>query len=54
MPQIFFKRNHYEAVVIIGCEKTSDNWNAKFGYLKMYYDLEGHFISEDRFPKSGR
>lgn len=48
-PDIFIG-NHYEVVGILGCEVVGDNWNAKYGYLKMYYDLNGNFISEDRYP----
>ena len=49
-PNIFLG-NHYEAVVIIGCDIKSEHWIAKYGYLKMYYDLKGVFISEDRYHK---
>ena len=48
-PDIFLG-NHYEAVVMLGCEKTSDNWSPIHGYLKLYFTLEGNFVSEDIHP----
>jgi len=44
-PDIFLG-DHYEAVLLLG----SEEWSPIYGYLKMYYDLQGNFISEDRFP----
>ncbi len=52
-PDIFLG-NHYEAVVLLGYEKSDDNIIPKYGYLKMYYDEEGCFISEDRYDKYGK
>lgn len=49
-PDIFLG-NHYESVVLLGYEELDDNIIPKYGYLRMYYDEEGHFISEDRYDK---
>lgn len=42
--------DHFEAVVILGCEELGNNWFSKYGYIKMYYDLDGNFVTEDRYP----
>jgi len=52
-PDIFLG-DHYESVVLLGYEKLDDNVIPKYGYLKMYYDEEGSFISEDRYDKYGK
>ncbi len=51
-PDIFIG-DHFEAVVILGCEELGENWISKYGYIKMYYDLNGNFVSEDRYPPYG-
>lgn len=43
--------NHYEAVVLLGCEKVGENWRPQFGYLKMYFDERGNFVTEDRYAR---
>jgi hypothetical protein len=45
-----FLDNHYEAVILIGIEDERDKC-PKYGYLKMYFNLKGDFISEDRYGK---
>lgn len=42
-----FCDDHYEAVVLIG----GDSGRAKYGVLKMYFNLNGNFVSEDRYDK---
>ncbi len=49
-PDIFLG-NHYEAVILLEVEKNDKNWISKYGYLKLYYDESGKFISEDRYTK---
>jgi hypothetical protein len=51
-PDIFLG-NHYEAVILLGVEKNNENWIPKYGYLKLYYDESGKFISEDKYSKDG-
>ena len=47
-----FLGNHYEAVVYLGPETQGDYCVPSFGMLKMYFDMQGRFVSEDRFaPK---
>jgi|GEM_PF-2653142 len=48
-PDIFLD-DHFEAVVILGCEEEQEHWWAKYGLLKLYYDHNGQFASEDRYP----
>jgi hypothetical protein len=48
-PDIFLG-NHYEAVVLLGREIIGNNWVPLFGSLRLYFNLEGQFISEDRLP----
>jgi hypothetical protein len=49
-PDIFLG-DHFEAVVLLGREIIDSNWIPIFGHLRLHYDLEGKFISEDRFHK---
>ena len=51
-PDIFLG-DHYEAVVMLGREITDRNWIPLHGYLKLYFNLEGQFVTEDRFSKVG-
>jgi hypothetical protein len=44
-----FLEDHYEAVVIIGIESLGEHQRAKYGVLRMYFNLNGEFISEDRY-----
>jgi hypothetical protein len=45
-----FLDDHYEAVVLIGIDNQTPHC-AKYGILKMYFNLEGKFISEDRYSQ---
>jgi hypothetical protein len=45
-----FLGDHFEAVVALAPEQVGDNIVARGGRLKLYFDREGHFVSEDRFP----
>ncbi|MCM8525900.1 MAG: hypothetical protein NE327_05245 [Lentisphaeraceae bacterium] len=47
-PDIFLG-DHYEVVVFLGCIKSKENWIPEYGYIKLYYDLNGVYISEDRY-----
>ena len=47
-PDVFLG-DHFEAVVLLGCNHVGSNWIAEHGYLKLYFDLGGQFVSEDRF-----
>jgi hypothetical protein len=42
--------DHFEAVVILGCRVDGENWVADYGYLKLYYNTNGEFLTEDRYP----
>jgi hypothetical protein len=42
-----FLDDHYEAVVLIGLVQRVKH--AKYGILRMYFNLKGQFISEDRY-----
>lgn len=46
-----FLDDHFEAVVLIGKVVLGENIRAKYGVLRMYFNLEGHFVSEDRYNK---
>jgi hypothetical protein len=46
--QIFLD-DHFEAVVLLGKEIIGESIRAKYGVLKMYFNLEGQFVSEDRY-----
>ena len=48
-PDIFLG-DHYEAVVYLAPEVLGDNWLATAGTLKLYFNLDGDFVSEDRYP----
>ncbi len=45
-----FLGDHYEAVIALAPEHVGSNLVARGGILKLYFDREGRFISEDRFP----
>ncbi len=47
---VVFLDDHYEAVVLIGIDNENPHC-AKYGILKMYFNLEGKFISEDRYSQ---
>ena len=47
VPDIFLG-DHYEAVVYLGAERVGDNWVPTAGTLKLYFDRDGNFVSEDR------
>lgn len=46
-----FLGDHLEAVVILGAEELQAHMCAKYGVLRIYFDLNGQFISEDRYNK---
>lgn len=47
-----FLGDHFEAVVLLGREDLGDNISAtKYGVLRMYFNLDGQFVSEDRYNK---
>jgi hypothetical protein len=46
-----FLDDHYEAVVLIGSESIGEHRRAKYCVLKMYFNLNGEFVSEDRHNK---
>ena len=48
--QIFLD-DHFEAVVLIGRVMIGERIRAQYGVLKMYFNLEGQFVSEDRKNK---
>ncbi len=48
-PDVFLV-DHHEAVVALAPEVLGQNLVARAGTLKLYFDREGRFISEDRFP----
>lgn len=43
-----FLDDHLEAVVLLGKEIVGENVSAKYGMIKMYFNLQGQFVSEDR------
>jgi hypothetical protein len=45
-----FLDDHYEAVVLIGVDDQAP-YHAKYGILKLYFNMEGTFISEDRYSQ---
>ncbi len=51
LPCEVFIDDHFEAVVLIGTEEVGENIVARYGVLKMYFNLEGQFVSEDRYDK---
>ena len=46
-----FLGDHFEAVVLLGHEVIGENVSARYGVIKMYFNLEGQFVSEDRYNK---
>jgi hypothetical protein len=46
-----FPDNHFEAVVLLGKVMIGESLRAKYGVLRMYFNLEGKFVSEDRYNK---
>ena len=46
-----FIGDHFEAVVLLGEVLIYENVRAKFGVLRMYFNLDGQFVSEDRYDK---
>ncbi len=46
-----FLDNHFEAVVLIGKVLIGESIRAKYGVLRIYFNLEGQFVSEDRYNK---
>lgn len=49
-----FLSDHFEAVVYLEPERIGQNVVPKSGALKLYFDLDGRFVSEDRFQPVGR
>jgi hypothetical protein len=45
-----FLGDHFEAVVALAPEQVGENIVARGGLLKLYFDRDGHFVSEDRYP----
>jgi hypothetical protein len=45
-----FLGDHFEAVVALAPEEVGENIVARGGLLKLYFDREGHYITEDRYP----
>ena len=48
--QIFLD-DHFEAVVLLGKVVIGESLRAKYGVLRMYFNLGGQFVSEDRYNK---
>ena len=46
-----FLGDHYEAVVLIGVETIGEHQRAKYVVLRMYFNLNGEYVSEDRYDK---
>ena len=46
-PDVFLG-DHFEAVVALGPELIGDNLLARVGILRLYFDIDGMFVSEDR------
>jgi hypothetical protein len=46
-----FLNDHYEAVILIGNERIGEHQRAKYGVLRMYFNLSGEFVSEDRYSR---
>jgi hypothetical protein len=50
--------DHYEAIVYLGPEAwltntaTHQNWTPRSGVLRLYFNLNGRFITEDRYSLS--
>jgi hypothetical protein len=45
-----FLDDHYEAVVLISVDDQA-LYYAKYGIIKLYFNMEGTFISEDRYSQ---
>lgn len=43
--------DHFEAVVLLGRVMIGENIRAKYGVVRMYFNLEGQFVTEDRYNK---
>jgi hypothetical protein len=48
-PDVFLD-DHFEAVVALNPERLGHNLIARAGKLKLYFNREGKFVSEDRYP----
>jgi hypothetical protein len=46
-----FLDDHFEAVVLLGKVMIGEIIRAKYGVLRMYFNLEGQFVSEDIYNK---
>ena len=46
-----FLGNHFEAVVLIGKRLVDEYLRASHAVLKLYFNLEGQLISEDRYDR---
>lgn len=46
-----FLGDHFEAVVLIGKRAVGENLCASHAVLKLYFNLEGQLISEDRYDR---
>jgi len=46
-----FLGDHYEAVVLIGKVSIGKHKRAEYGLLRMYFNLNGEFVSQDRYDK---
>ena len=44
-----FLGDHFEAVVLLGKEVIGENVRAQYGVLRIYFNLDGQFVSEDRY-----
>lgn len=44
-----FSGDHFEAVVLLGKEVVGEIVCARYGILRMYFNLDGQFVSEDRY-----
>jgi hypothetical protein len=45
-----FLGDHYEAIVALGPRVVGENLVPTAGQLKLYFDSNGHFVSEDFYP----
>jgi hypothetical protein len=46
-----FLDDHFEAVVLLGKVMIGESIRAKYGVRRMYFNLEGQFVSEDIYNK---
>ena len=44
-----FLADHFEAVILLGSVRVGGNVRARYGVLRMYFNPEGQFVSEDRY-----